>query len=100
MGTYRALIIACDLYTQDFIPIPNTVSDARAFGEALATFGYTPFEVQYCLDDINSNVTDLVGKFFSSSKQDDLALFYFGGHGRKDDDGDLYLVLRDTKLKE
>ena len=100
MGAYRALIVACDFYTEDFAPIPHTVNEAKALGETLFTYGYEPFEPRYHLDDINANVQETMGRFFTSASPDDFVLFYFGGHGRKDDDGELYLVLRDTILKE
>ena len=99
MGNYRALVIACDLYTDDFAHIPEAVEEARAFGKALTKFGYEPFEVQYCLDDSRANVTEITGKFFTSAAPDDFLLFYFGGHGCKGDDGSLYLVLRNTTLR-
>ncbi len=99
MGTYRALIVACETYKGDFPPIPNAAAEAKAFGNALAHFGYEPFEIQYFLDDTTANVTEAAGRFFTSAAPDDFVLFYFGGHGRKGDDGALYLALRDTNLK-
>lgn len=99
MGNYRALIIACDLYTDDFAPISNAVMEARTFGKTLAAFGYKHFEAQYCLDDNRENVTVTAGNFFTSAAPDDFLLFYFGGHGRKGDDGSLFLALRDTTLR-
>jgi hypothetical protein len=99
MGNYRALIIACDFYTDDFAPISNAVTEARTFGKTLVTYGYERFEVQYCLDDNRANVTVTAGNFFTSAAPDDFLLFYFGGHGRKGDDGSLFLALRDTTLR-
>jgi hypothetical protein len=98
MGKHRALVVACEFYTGDFSPIPNAVAEANAFGKALSTFGYEPFEVEYSRDEKAFEVSQQVGRFFTSAKPDDFVLFYFGGHGRKGDDGSLYLVLRDTKL--
>ena len=36
--------------------------------------------------------------FFAGKKRDDLLLLYFAGHGVRDDEGHLYLALRDSEL--
>ncbi len=40
-----------------------------------------------------------IAQFFGQGKRDDLLVFYFSGHGVKDENGHLYLAVRDTELK-
>jgi hypothetical protein len=39
-----------------------------------------------------------IAQFFRQGKKDDLLVFYFSGHGVKDENGHLYLAVRDTEL--
>src|SRR6478752_9268523 len=42
-------------------------------------------------------VRKAIAVFYDQRKSDDLLLFYFSGHGVKDEQGHLYLALRDTE---
>src|SRR5437868_6991249 len=44
-----------------------------------------------------AEVSREIARFFNQKKKDDLLLFYFSGHGVKDDNGELYLAARDTE---
>jgi len=43
-------------------------------------------------------VRKAIAVFYDQRKSDDLLFFYFSGHGVKDEQGHLYLALRDTEL--
>jgi hypothetical protein len=38
-----------------------------------------------------------IARFFDNANRDDLLVFYFSGHGIKDDSGQLYLAVKDTE---
>jgi hypothetical protein len=44
-----------------------------------------------------ASVRKAIARFYDQRQRDDLLLLYFSGHGVKDDQGHLYLALRDTE---
>jgi hypothetical protein len=54
------------------------------------------FEVRQVVNKACHLVAREIEGFFSERVTDDLVLFYFAGHGIKNDHGDLYLACRDT----
>src|SRR5262245_61201769 len=46
-----------------------------------------------------ATVRKAVARFYDQRKRDDLLFLYFSGHGVKDDQGHLYLALRDTEIE-
>lgn len=55
-------------------------------------------EVTPLLNGSFSEVQRAIVQFFAGKKRDDLLLLYFAGHGVRDDEGHLYLALRDSEL--
>jgi len=55
-------------------------------------------EVTPLLNGSFSEVQRAIVHFFAGKKRDDLLLLYFAGHGVRDDEGHLYLALRDSEL--
>jgi uncharacterized caspase-like protein len=56
------------------------------------------FDVTSLVDPTTSEATRVVERTFSAASSKDLILFYFAGHGLKDDQGQLFFALRDTEL--
>ena len=54
-------------------------------------------EVTTLLNESGAAVRKAVARFFERRRRDDLLLLYFSGHGVKDEQGHLYLALRDTE---
>jgi hypothetical protein len=54
-------------------------------------------EVTTLLNEGCANVRKAIARFYDQRKRDDLLLLYFSGHGVKDEQGHLYLALRDTE---
>ena len=48
------------------------------------------------INEAESNVRRAIARFFVNKKPDDLLLLYFSGHGVRDDQGQLYLAVKDT----
>jgi TIR domain/Caspase domain len=56
-------------------------------------------EVITLLNESGASVRKAVARFYDQRHRDDLLLLYFSGHGVKDEQGHLYLALRDTESK-
>lgn len=97
-GRNSALLISTQSYRDPtFRRLRAPVADARA----LATVLSDPRIGGYAVD-IRRNVgepeaTRVIEDFFSTADPDDLLLFYVSGHGVKDDAGQLYLAVADSR---
>src|SRR5262249_51056070 len=56
------------------------------------------FHVKVLTDKPDSVTGRAIGEFYQNRRRDDLTLLYFTGHGLKDDQGNLYLAMTNTKL--
>ena len=72
-------------------------ADARALADVLRDAAIGGFEVQTLINESSFKITQEIDSFFDNRKSDDLLLFYFSGHGVKDEDGQLYFALVNTK---
>jgi Caspase domain len=54
-------------------------------------------EVTLLVDQMESVVRRAIARFFAQKGRDDLLLLYFSGHGVLDDQGQLYLAMKDTE---
>ena len=72
--------------------------DVRALAEILETPGIGAFdEVIPLLNEGLATVRKAIARFFDAKHRDDLLLLYFSGHGVRDEQGHLYLAVRDTE---
>ena len=72
--------------------------DVRALAEVLSTPGIGAFdEVVPLLNEGLATVRRAIARFFDAKHRDDLLLLYFSGHGVRDEQGHLYLAVRDTE---
>jgi hypothetical protein len=72
--------------------------DVRALAEVLGTPGIGAFdEVVPLLNEGLATVRRAIARFFDAKHRDDLLLLYFSGHGVRDEQGHLYLAVRDTE---
>ena len=54
-------------------------------------------EVSVLINRTEAELRRAINRFFANRKRDDLVLFYFSGHGVLDDQGALYLAVKDTE---
>src|SRR5690348_2578639 len=95
-----ALIIASDEYTDPGLKrLRAPASDARALAAVLRDPGIGNFEVRTLLNEPAHEVNLAVEEFFADRQADDLLLLHFSGHGVKDEDGELYFAMADTRLR-
>jgi hypothetical protein len=72
--------------------------DVRALAEVLQTPGIGAFdEVTPLLNEGLATVRKSIARFFDAKHRDDLLFLYFSGHGIRDEQGHLYLAVRDTE---
>ena len=71
--------------------------DARDFGQALKDKKVGAFdEVRVLYNEPEHVVREAIDDFFNNKKPDDLLVFYFSGHGVRDELGALYLAVKNT----
>jgi GTPase SAR1 family protein len=72
--------------------------DGRALAEVLQDSDIGGFDdVNVLLNEGLATVRKAIARFFDSKHRDDLLLLYFSGHGVRDEQGNLYLAVRDTE---
>ena len=76
-GRRLALVVGNDQYT-DQTRLRNAVNDARTVAEALRD---VDFEVETVENVTRGRLVESLGSFAGSLRPDDIALFYFAGHG-------------------
>src|SRR5690242_7770911 len=96
-GKY-ALIIANTAYDDNhFPPLTAPLSDAKDLASILRDPKLCGFdEVTEVLDKEHWVVNQAIDRFLKGKYPDDLALLYFSGHGVRDEEGLLYLALKNT----
>lgn len=98
MGRRRALLVAT--YEYDDTGLRQLVSpaqDAEALAEVLENPAIAGYEVQVLINEPSSRVGEAIDEFYATAERDDQTLLYFSGHGLKDDNGRLYLAMKNTK---
>jgi formylglycine-generating enzyme required for sulfatase activity len=95
-----ALLIGVSEYKYGLNPLPSAVKDVEAMQRVLVN----PEMGNFALSDIKvlinrqpDDIAYAIYHLFADRQKDDLLLFYFSGHGIKDDRGKLYLSSCTTK---
>jgi uncharacterized caspase-like protein len=95
-----ALIVASDDYTDPGLKrLRAPASDARALAAVLSDPEIGGFEVRTLFNKPAHEVNLAVEEFFSDREPGDLLLVHFSCHGVKDEDGELYFAMADTRLR-
>lgn len=76
-GRRLALVVGNDAYTDQSV-LRNAVNDARAVASALGEVGFAVTRVENA---DRARLTSALSDFAGSLRDDDVALFYFAGHG-------------------
>ena len=95
-----ALIIACNQYNDtDLRKLESPVYDADALADVLGNSSIGNFKIQKLINTSSHETRIEIEKLFADRSHEDLLLFYFSGHGIKDEDGQLYFATTDTQRK-
>ncbi len=93
-----ALLVGVSEYEPGLNPLPGAVKDVDAMKRVLEDQKLGGFSNVKVLK--NSTVKEMENAIFDlfiDRERDDLVLFYFSGHGIKDDSGSLFLATRETE---
>ncbi|MFJ5259984.1 caspase family protein [Streptomyces sp. NPDC088387] len=98
MGRRLALLIATyDYQDSGLRRLTAPAHDAEALAAVLRDPRIAGFEVTSLTNQPHHRVGEAIGDFYRDRRRDDLTLLYFTGHGLKDDDGQLYLAMSNTR---
>ena len=99
MARKLALIIANGQYEDAHLSkLAAPDVDARALAEILEIPSIGGFdEVQPVVNEGLATVRKAIARFFDARHRDNLLVMYFSGHGVRDEQGHLYLAVRDTE---
>jgi hypothetical protein len=73
--------------------------DVASLADVLRRVDIGGFQIETVVNCYRTAVEAAIQEFFGELKRDDLALLYFAGHGLKNDKGNLYFPMRDTKRR-
>lgn len=95
-----ALLIGVSEYEPGFIPLLGAVKDVDAIQRVLANpemGGFAETDITVLKNPQRQDMEDAIYRLYADRHRDDLVLFYFSGHGIKDERGNLYLSTRITR---
>lgn len=98
MGRRLALLIATYEYRDTGLRrLTAPAQDAEALAAVLKDPYIAGFEITQLINEPHHRVGEAIGDLYRNRRRDDLTLLYFTGHGLKDEDGQLYLAMADTR---
>lgn len=95
-----ALLIGVSEYEPGLNALPAAVQDVEAMRRVLCdpeTGGFADKDIQVLKNPEPQKVRNEIYNLFANRNREDLVLFYFSGHGIKDERGKLYLSTRATR---
>jgi len=95
-----ALLIGVSEYEPGLNALPAAVQDVEAMRRVLRNSemgGFADEDIKVLKNPEPQKVRNAIYNLFANRKRDDLVLFYFSGHGIKDERGKLYLSTRATR---
>jgi transposase-like protein len=99
-GGRSALIVASDKYQDPgFSELRAPAADADALAAVLSDPEIGGFDVRTLLNEPTHVVTEAVEEFLTDRSPDDLLLLHFSCHGIKDQEGELYFAMANTRLR-
>ena len=98
MGERYALLIANDSFVDHALkPLSAPTNDVISLKRVLEDFQIGGFAVNIVVNAGLEEAQEFIGSHFANRQADDLLLLYYTGHGLRDDHGDLYLALPQTR---
>ena len=93
-----ALLVGVSEYQPGLSSLPSAVEDAKAMAEVLRNPDMGGFDdVKVLPNPDTQKLREAMYDLFAERSKDDLVLFYFSGHGVKDQDRSLYLATPQTR---
>jgi hypothetical protein len=104
MGACRALLVGNSTFPEDphnLTELRGPVNDLPLLRDALtdSELGiFEPADVRLLPERSKREITMAMDEFFARAQRDDVLLLYYTGHGRRDENDNLYLCARDTRV--
>lgn len=99
-----ALLIGVSNYEEPGLnSLPTAARDVQALREVLQhpdMGGFAEPNVEQLINPDTQTMRQAIELIFSRCRKEDLVLFYFSGHGIKDENGKLYLTASNTRKRE
>ncbi|MBC1237558.1 caspase family protein [Nostoc sp. 2RC] len=95
-----ALLIGVSEYEPGLNPLPSAVRDVEAMQQVLLhpEMGcFTETDIMVLKNPQRQDMEEAIENLFAHRQKDDLLVFFFSGHGIKDDTGRLFLATRTTR---
>ena len=93
-----ALLVGVSRYESGLAPLPSAIRDVEALHQVLGQPEIGAFDQVTVLKNPERHVMEeAIDQLFSDRYRDDLVLFFFSGHGIKDDKGKLHLAACNTR---
>ena len=95
-----ALLIGVSEYQPGLNPLPSAVKDVEAMRRVLThpeIGNFAEVDITVLKNPQRQEMEDAIYNLFAHRQKEDLLLFYFSGHGIKDDNGRLYLSTSTTR---
>ncbi|BAY32672.1 hypothetical protein NIES2107_45620 [Nostoc carneum NIES-2107] len=95
-----ALLIGISEYEPGLNPLPAAVNDIEAVRRVLVNpemGNFAEENITVLANAERQKMEEAIEKLFVDRQKDDLVVFFFSGHGIKDDTGKLYLATRTTR---
>ncbi|HLP91048.1 MAG TPA: GUN4 domain-containing protein [Nostocaceae cyanobacterium] len=103
MAKKVALLVGVSNYQQGLSALPSATRDAKALKQVLQhphIGGFAETDITLLLNQPQNKIADAIYSFFNNCSSDDLVLFYFSGHGVKDEKGNLYIATPTTRTDQ
>jgi hypothetical protein len=103
MAKKVALLVGVSNYQQGLSALPSATKDAKAIKQVLQHLdigGFVETDITSLLNQPQKKVEDAIYILFNNCSPDDLVLFYFSGHGVKDEKGNLYIATPTTRTDQ
>lgn len=97
-GRRIALLVATDMHSDStFTKLAAPSADATALADVLGDPSVGGYEVTVLVNPPAAQVTRQVETTLTQARHNDVVVFYFSGHGIKDESGQLYLAATDSE---
>ncbi|MEH2268802.1 MAG: GUN4 domain-containing protein [Nostoc sp.] len=99
-----ALLVGISSYHQQGLSaLPSATKDARAIKQVLQhpdKGGFAETDIILLANPTEEKMKDAIYNLFANRNPNDLVLFYFSGHGFKDEKGNLFIAIPTTKTDQ
>ena len=96
-----ALLVGVSTYQQGISILPSAIKDAKAIKQVLQhpdKGGFAEDDIVLLPNRTEGEIKSAIYNLFANRSRNDLLLFYFSGHGFKDERGNLFIATPTTKL--